>query len=195
MNNNSCAINPMNSLAMTTKIKMTRLSVWAAALVLLATLSSKAQQQFAGVCARVKMVILQELTIERIGFEATLELTNNDGDDPITDFSADLTFENPLLTTNTIPNDSSQLFFVRAPTFENIDNVSGTGSIGPTKKAVIRWFIIPKISAGGISPDGVRYRVGAVLSGKIRGNAIPDDVLKVFPATIPVKPEPQLDIT
>jgi beta propeller repeat protein len=185
----------MNSLAMRTKMKMTRMVVWVACLLIAATVPLMAQQQFAGVCARVKMVILQELTIERVGFEATLELTNNDGDDPITDFSAELTFENPLLTTNTIPNDSSQLFFVRAPTFENIDNVSGNGSIGPTKKAVVRWFIIPKISAGGISPDGVRYRVGAILSGKIRGKAIPDDVLRVFPATIPVKPEPQLEIT
>jgi beta propeller repeat protein len=161
----------------------------------MAALPMRAQQQQTGVCAGVKIVILQELTLERIGFEATLELTNNDGDDPITDFAAELTFENPLLSTNGVQNDSSHLFFVRAPTFENVDNVTGTGSIGPTKKAIVRWFIIPKISAGGMSPDGVKYRVGAVLSGKIRGNQIPDEVMKVFPATIPVKPEAQLEIT
>ena len=195
MDNKPCNEPSMNPLATMKKTMFMRIGLWAVCLLAFALLPVKAQQQFAGVCARVKMEILQELTLERIGFEATLELTNNDGDDPITDFSAELTFENPLLTTNQIPNDSSQLFFVRAPTFENIENVSGTGAIGPTKKAVIRWFIIPKISAGGMSPDGVKYRVGAILSGKIRGKAIPDEVLKVFPATIPVKPEPQLEIT
>jgi beta propeller repeat protein len=186
---------PATFLATTMKNKLTRIGLWAMSLLLVGALQLRAQQQQTGVCAGVKIVILQQLTIERIGFEATLEITNNDGDDPITDFSADLTFENQALSTDASVNDSAPLFFVRAPTFENIDNVTGTGSIGPTKKAVVRWFIIPKISAGGTSPDGVRYRVGAILSGKIRGKAIPDDTLKVYPASIPVKPEPQLEIT
>src|SRR5438105_4415505 len=100
MHNNICPANTlMNSLAMKTKMKITRILAWAAGLLITATMPLMAQQQFAGVCARVKMVILQELTIERVGFEATLELTNNDGDDPITDFAAELTFENPLMTT------------------------------------------------------------------------------------------------
>src|SRR5215213_3394427 len=142
MHNKPSAASSMNSIATMNTQTGKRLGLWMICLAF-ALLPMQAQQQFAGVCARVKMEILQELTLERVGFEATLELTNNDGDDPITEFSAQLTFENPLLTTNTTPNDASQLFFVRAPSFENIDNVSGTGSIGPTKKAVIRWFIIP----------------------------------------------------
>src|SRR3954466_5242162 len=39
----------------------------------------RAQQQFQGVCANVKIEIQQELAFERIGFEATLEITNNLG--------------------------------------------------------------------------------------------------------------------
>lgn len=122
-----------------------------------------AQQQFQGLCAQVKIVILQELTLERVGFEATLEVTNNDGEDPITDFLAELTFENPLQSTNQMKNDASGLFFVRAPTLENVNSVNGDGSIGSTRKAVAKWFIIPKINAGGTSPNGVRYRIGARL--------------------------------
>ena len=156
--------------------------------------SSFGQQQQQGVCARVKMVILQELALERVGFEATLEITNNDGEDPITDFSATLTFENPLLTTNTV-NDSSSLFFVRAPTFESVNGVNGDGVIAPTKKAIIRWFIIPKPTAGGTTPDGIRYRVGCQLGGKLRGVEIPPEVLRAIPAPIYVKPDPQLEIT
>ena len=102
--------------------------------------SAFAQQQQQGLCARVKIVILQELALERVGFEATLEITNNDGEDPITDFSAALTFENPQLTTNAV-NDSSSLFFVRAPTFESINGVNGDGVISPSTKAVIRCSV------------------------------------------------------
>ena len=154
----------------------------------------QAQQQFQGVCSRVKMQIEQELTLERIGFEATLEVTDNDGADPITDFFAELTFENPV-GTNGLPVDASSLFFVRAPTFENISTIDGSGVIAPTTKAVVKWFIIPKISAGGKTPTGQRYRVGCKLAGKIRGSTIPSDVLFAIPDTITVRPEPQLEIT
>jgi beta propeller repeat protein len=155
----------------------------------------RGQQQQQGLCARVKIVILQELALERVGFEATLEITNNDGNDPITDFYAALTFENPQLTTNTVPNDASSLFFVRTPTFESVNGVNGDGVIAPTSKAVIRWFIIPKPTAGGTTPDGIRYKVGCRLAGKLRGVEIPSDVLLAIPAQIFVKPDPQLDIT
>lgn len=154
----------------------------------------QAQQQFQGVCSRVRMVIEQELTLERIGFEATLEVTDNDGTDPLTDFFAELTFEDPVGGTNGVPVDASSLFFVRAPTLQNINAIDGTGVIAPTTKAVMRWFIIPKISAGGTSPIGRRYRVGCKLAGKIRGAVIPSDVLFAVPDTITVRPEPQLEI-
>jgi beta propeller repeat protein len=153
------------------------------------------QEQFQGVCAQVKIVIQQKLTLERIGFDARLEISNNDGSDPITDFSAALTFENPPLSTNGTVNDASSLFFVRAPTFENINSVSGDGVIAPTTKAVIHWFIIPKPSAGGITPDGIRYLVGCRLAGKLRGVVIPTTVMSAFPASIYVRPDAQLQIT
>ena len=165
--------------------------VLAMVLVLAGTQTISAQQQFQGVCSRVKVVIEQELTLERIGFEATLEVTNNDGEDPITDFAASLTFEN--VVTNSA--DVSSLFFVRAPTFENINSIDGTGVIGPTKKATVRWFIIPKIAAGGTNALGIRYKVGCNLAGKIRGATIPGDVLFAIADTITVRPDPQLDIT
>ena len=154
-----------------------------------------AQQQFQGLCARVKIVIAQELTLERIGFDARLEIGNNDGANPITDFSATLTFENPLLSTNGTVNDASSMFFVQAPTFESVNSVSGDGVIGPTTTAIIHWFIIPKPTAGGVTPDGIQYQIGCRLAGKLRGVDLPPDILAAFPATIYVKPDPQLEIT
>jgi len=151
------------------------------------------QQQFQGWCARVKIEILQELTLERIGFEATLEITNNDGADPITDFFAELTFEDPHGEGGA--TDASSFFFVRAPTLRDINSVNGSGVIGPSKTAVVRWFIIPKISAGGTDPRGKIYRVGARLGGKLAGVEIPADNMLVIPDKITVRPEPQLEIT
>ena len=171
-------------------------SAWLGLMLLLGCAGAAfGQEQFQGVCAQVKIVIQQQLALERIGFDARLEIANNDGTDPITDFSAALTCENPPLSTNGVVNDSSSLFFVRAPTFESINSVSGDGVIAPTTKAVIHWFIIPKPSAGGITPDGIRYLVGCRLAGKLRGVTIPSTVLSAFPAPIYVRPDAQLQIT
>src|SRR5271157_2302988 len=113
---------------------------WLLAATLLWPALGLGQEQFQGVCSQVKIVIDQTLTTERIGFDARLEVSNNDGTDPLTDFSAALTFENPLLSTNGSPNDASSLFFVQTPTFENINSVNGDGVIAPTTTATIHWF-------------------------------------------------------
>ena len=150
-----------------------------------------AQQQFQGWCARVKIEIEQELTLERIGFEATLTVTNNDGEDAITDFLAELTFEDP----ENPGEDASDLFFVRQPQIESVSSVDGSGVIQPTRTAVVRWFIIPKILAGGEDPRGKVYQVGARLGGKLGGAEIPEENMLVIPSDITVRPEPQLEIT
>ena len=129
-------------------------------LLLACLLTARAQEQQQGLCAEIKMEIDQQLTLERIGFLATLTLTDNDSTDPITDFAANLTFENHLLSTNGV-NDSSSLFFVQPPTLQNINDISGAGVVGPSQTATISWFIIPTVNAGGTSPGGVRYQVGA----------------------------------
>ncbi len=152
---------------------------------------AQAQQQFDGWCARVKIEIEQEMTLERIGFEATLTVTNNDGEDAITDFFANLTFEDP----DNPGQDASDLFFVRSPQLEFINSVNGDGVIQPTRTAVIRWFIIPKINAGGTDPRGKVYRVGCNLGGKLGGVEIPRENMLVIPDNITVRPEPQLQIT
>jgi beta propeller repeat protein len=154
-----------------------------------------AQEQQQGLCAQIKMVISQQLTLERIGFQATLQITDNDPTDPITDFAANLTFENPLLSTNGIANDSSSLFFVQPPTLQSIQGVDGTGSIGPGQTATVTWFIIPTVNAGGTTPNGLQYRVGAALNGKLRGVQIPAATLAVYPAQIGVRPDAQLQIS
>jgi beta propeller repeat protein len=164
-------------------------------LLLLPPWSAPAQEQQQGICADVKIVISQQLTLERIGFRATLQITDNDPNDPITDFAANLTFENPALSTNGTVNDSSALFFVQPPTLQNVANVNGTGAFSPGQTATITWFIIPTTNAGGMNPNGIVYNVGCSLSGKLRGVVIPSSTLMVYPAPITVHPDAQLDIT
>jgi len=154
-----------------------------------------AAQQYQGLCARVKIEILQELTLERVGFLATLEITNNEGDAPITNFSARLTFENSNVSTLESGIDASPFFFVRQPELTGIHTINGEGIIPPGQTAIIEWFIIPTIEAGGQTPAGVEYEVGAALAGAIYGQEIASDVLDVIPDRIVVRPEPQLDIT
>ncbi len=142
------------------RLRRTLAGVIPLAAILLAVLPASAQQQFQGWCANVRIEISQELTTERIGFEATLEITNNTGEDPITDFGAALTFEDPV-----DGSDASDHFFVQQPTIQNTNAADGSGVIGPTKTAIITWFIIPKPSAGGTEPNGIEYSVGCELAG------------------------------
>ena len=154
-----------------------------------------AAQQYQGLCARVKIEILQELTLERVGFLATLEITNNEGDAPITNFSAMLSFENPLLSNDDKKHDASSFFFVRQPELTGINKIDGEGIISPGHTAIVEWFIIPTIEAGGETPEGIEYNVGADLAGAIYGKEIDSEVLLVIPDSIIVRPEPQLEIT
>ncbi len=160
------------------------------AVLLVASPLADAQQQFQGWCAQARIEIEQELTLERIGFEATLEVTNNAGEDAITDFFAELTFKDPE-----DGSDASDLFFVRDPELQFVNRVDGDGVIQPTRTAVIRWFIIPTIDAGGTDPRGREYLIGCDLGGKLGGVEIPRENMFALPDTITVRPEPQLDIT
>lgn len=161
--------------------------------LILMTGRSHAAQQYQGLCSYVKIEIMQELTLERVGFLATLEVTNNEGDASITDFSAALTFG--MDAGDGTITDASHLFFVQPPKIRGITAIDGTGIISPGQKAVVEWFIIPKLSAGGTTPDGRQYEIGAQLAGSIYGLEISQDVFRVLPDTITVKPDPELEIT
>lgn len=164
----------------------------AAGLAIMLSLAAQAQQQYQGFCAAVKIEILQELTLERIGFLATLEVTNNDAVDPITGFTAGLRFTQPQ--SGGVQEDATALFWVRQPELININGIDGEGNIAPGAKATVKWFIVPKPGAGGQSPSGVRYYVHCDLAGSMRGETIPENVMFAIPDMITVKPEPELDI-
>ena len=170
-------------------------SLLALALLLMGARGAMAAQQYQGLCSLVKIEIQQELTLERIGFLATLEVTNNEGDASITNFSAQLTFQTTAFSDDGTAEDASDLFFVQPPDLTGINGIDGTGIIPPGKTAHVEWFLIPTISAGGMTPEGVRYMIGAELGGMLYGQEIPADSLQVVSDMITVRPEPQLEIT
>jgi hypothetical protein len=159
--------------------------------VVLMPLSSQAQDT---ICAKVKIEIKQELTLERQAFDAEMKINNALENASLTDIGVTLRVTDdtgvPVTITND-PNDLSAQFFMRVSAKENIQNVDGTGTVAPSSTATINWLIIPAPGAAGSTPFGKKYLVGATLTYKF-GNEV--HTLDVSPDVITVKPLPLLTL-
>ena len=84
------------------------------------------------VCARVKIEIKQELTLERQAFDAEMILSNALDTDSLTEVSVVVNVTDelgvPVLVTSD-PNNTAAKFFVRLSSKKNISDVDGTGSV------------------------------------------------------------------
>lgn len=136
------------------------------------------------------MEILQELTVERVAFDARMGLTNGIAEYPLENIRVDITIRD---LNGNIKND---LFFVRPPILAGISGtMDGTGLVPASSKGESHWLIIPSVGAGYVMMDGalkqvgVEYLVGATLSYTVNGVK---EVVSVNPAKITVKPMPQL---
>lgn len=162
-----------------------------AVLSLGASLVATAQES---VCARVKIEIKQELTLERQAFDAEMKINNTTDTSVIENVgvTVKVTDENgnPVAVTDN-PNDTSAKFFIRISSRENISDVEGTGSVNPKTTATINWLIIPAPGAGGLSSVGKKYLVGATLRYRFANE---DSTLEVSPDVITVKPLPLLTL-
>lgn len=162
-----------------------------AAALLLMTGWAQAQET---VCARVKIEIKQELTLERQAFDATMKINNSTDTGIIENVSVvvKITEDNgaPVVITDD-PNNLSAKFFVRVSQKQNIQSVDGSGIVNPASTAIIDWLIIPAPGSAGTSPLGKKYLVGATLKYRFAGE---DQTLDVSPAVITVKPLPLLTL-
>lgn len=152
-------------------------------------------------CAEVKIEILQELTLERQGFEAIMRITNSLDTFTLDDVSVSVNFSdelgNPVVaTSNTAASDAA--FFIRIDDTRNFTNLQfgengfvESGKIAPKQVGELRWLIIPTASAAGQRKDGKLYFVGAELSYSYGGKK---ESVKVAPDTIVVKPQPLLTL-
>jgi len=146
------------------------------------------------VCARVKIEIKQELTLERQAFDAEMKIHNTTDTGSIENVSVvvKVTDENgtPILVTDN-PNDLTAKFYIRISNKENISNVDGSGTVSPKTTSTINWLLIPAPGSAGISATGKKYLVGATLKYRFGGE---DSVLEVSPDVITVKPLPLLTL-
>ncbi|NVK44291.1 MAG: calcium-binding protein [Oceanospirillaceae bacterium] len=152
-------------------------------------------------CAKVKIEILQELTLERQGFEATMRIGNGLDTFALEDVSVDILFEDEnqeSVVATSDPNATSADFFIRLDDQQNIaglaqlekGSISG-GRIEPATEAQIKWLIIPVPGAAKNSPEGKLYFVGAKLRYTYGGS---NEEVVVDPDSIIVKPQPKLTL-
>ncbi len=137
------------------------------------------------VCARVKIEIEQELTLERVAFDARLTINNGLADISLDNLAVNVTIKDED------GNDKSDLFSVQVFSLDNISAVDGTDGVAPETTAEVHWLIIPSAGAGGENPAGKVYYVGANLEYEIKGET---ESMEVIPDAIVVKPQPLLTL-
>lgn len=145
----------------------------------------------AATCAQVKIQIQQKLSLERQAFNATMRIENG-LDTPISNISIALKFTDAngngvVGTTQT--NNTDATFFISAPALSEISAIDGSGVIAGRADGQVDWMLIPSAGAGGTSPQGVLYYVGATLTYTIGSDT---RTIEVTPDTVTVKPQPQL---
>ncbi|MCP4986703.1 MAG: hypothetical protein GY928_11800 [Colwellia sp.] len=146
------------------------------------------------ICAVVKIEILQELTLERQGFEAIMKINNALEDRALTNIGVEVNFTDAngdLVVASSDPNHPDAQFFIRVSQLNNIDNVSGTGELPAATSATISWLIVPAPGSGGNIASGRLYYVGATFSYTLNDK---DEEMVVAPDTIFVKPMPKLTL-
>ncbi len=134
-------------------------------------------------CSSVSMEILQELTLERVAFDARMVITNNIPDKDLANVRVDVTIKDG---NGNVKND---LFYIRTSSTGNIASVDGAGIVKAATRAEVHWLIIPSPGAGGSVPTGVAYWVGATLTYTVAGV---QETVTVNPDKITVRPEAQL---
>ena len=124
------------------------------------------------VCARVKLEIRQELTLERQAFDAHMRIGNGFSHITLEDIDVDIKFTDAAgnsVLASTDPGNTTALFFYRLDSMDNIDDVDGNGTVAPVTTADIHWLIIPAYGASNGVPQGTLYYVGATLTYTIGG--------------------------
>ncbi|MEW5848165.1 MAG: hypothetical protein AB2A00_05095 [Myxococcota bacterium] len=136
-------------------------------------------------CASVKIEILQEVTFERQAFDARMEITNGLAES-ISGIRVDIS-----VADETGANRGNE-FFIRLDSQEGLSGApDGSGSVAANGKADIHWLMIPSFGAGGTTPAGANFLVGATLTYTVAGKT---QTVEVVPDAINVQPMPLLTL-
>lgn len=160
-------------------------------LALATTLGTAFAQTSDAVCAEVRLVIEQRLSLERQAFDARMVITNGLADQRLENVSITLQFldaNNNVVQAADDPATPGALFFYRTDAMEGIGSLAG-GTIAPKAVANVRWLIIPAAGSGGRNPQGEIYYIGARVTYTLDGKT---DTVDVAPESIVVRPQPEL---
>jgi hypothetical protein len=144
------------------------------------------------VCARVKIEIQQELTLERQAFDAHMRINNGLTGIAIENVGVTVSFadkDGNTVRATSDPDDTTALFFIRLNSMDGIGDVGGTGTVQPSSSADIHWLIIPAPGASNGLQEGTLYYVGATLIYTLGGE---EHTTTVTPDYIFVKPMPEM---
>ncbi|THT97697.1 DUF11 domain-containing protein [Lampropedia puyangensis] len=145
------------------------------------------------VCAEVKIVIEQKLSLERQAFDARMIITNGLTDQKLENVSIELLFfdeNNTPINATTDPNAVGSPFFFRTDRVEGVNSLTA-GTINEKAVADINWLIIPSAGTGGDQSQGKVYYIGAKLTYTIEGKT---ETVEVTPEFIVVRPQPLLEL-
>ncbi len=145
-------------------------------------------------CAKVKIEIKQELTLERQAFDAHMTINNGLTHTSLENIQVDVWFTNEegdAVLASSDSGNTEAIFFIRVDEMSNIDNISGSGSTPADASSDIHWLIIPAPGASNGLEKGTLYNVGATLTYTIGGE---ENVIEVNPDYIFVKPMPELTL-
>lgn len=145
-------------------------------------------------CASVQLEIPQQIALERQAFEARLNIANAIPNMSLEQVKVEVSFyddNGAAVAASSDSADTNALFFIRIDRLEAIQDVGGQGIVAAGSSAVIRWLIVPSCGAGGLTPSGLRYWVGARLSFQMGGE---NKTLVVQPDAIVVQPMPSLTL-
>lgn len=139
----------------------------------------------AGVCASVKIRIVQELVLLREAFDAHLELTN-DGNLPLTNISVTVQI---VSTAGVVATES---FVIRKPDISgsfsgNISNLAMGATLPANSVGDAHWLIAALREAA--PTTSTVFKVGGTLTYVLDGQLV---VIPLFPAAITVQPDPIL---
>ena len=170
------------------------MTVWGALAVVLGFSLCAPVAAQESVCARVKIEIKQELTLERQAFDAEMRITNSLPTTPLTEINVDVIVTDELgvpVPITTDPNDLNAKFYLRQTQKDGIENTTGSGQVAGNNTATINWLLIPAPGAAGGTPFGKRYLVGATLRYRFGTET---HVMELNPDAITVKPLPSLTL-
>ncbi|KAL3847724.1 hypothetical protein ACJMK2_018620 [Sinanodonta woodiana] len=135
-----------------------------------------------GVCAKVRVRIVQELVLTRDAFNARLEIENGEKS-PLENIKVEI----EIRQTYGIGEPANNKFSIGKPMLNGITAVDGTGRLGMDISGYAEWLMIPYSNAA--PQDDTLYDVGGRLSYTVGGSNFS---VPLLPDTITVKPNPSL---